>query len=168
MPYKVSGSRKQHNTKNVAVKAASHGPQYRLACTGSQERTSTLNPVRSYFHVDSISAAGIERLTAESISTFRFATKIHQASSLVLALELRECLTDCQKDVQSCPCSGAARMPYWLPEGNPRSLGRVPSQRACKPSPSRCFCHCSGICGGVLPAASSRQSWTKYSSNGSE
>ena len=26
MPYKVSGSRKQHSTKKVAVKAASHGP----------------------------------------------------------------------------------------------------------------------------------------------
>ena len=100
MPYKVSGSRKQHSTKKVAVKAASHGPRYRLARTGSQERTSTLNPVRSYFHVDSISAAGIERLTAESMSTFCFATKIHQASSIVLILELRERLTDCQKETQ--------------------------------------------------------------------
>jgi len=100
MPYKVSGSRKQHSTKKVAVKAASHGPPYSLARTGPQERTSTLNPVRSYFHVDSISAAGIKRLTAESISTFCFATKIHQASSLVLALELRERLTNCQKETQ--------------------------------------------------------------------
>jgi len=100
MPYRVYGSRKQHSTKKVAVKVGSHGPQYRLACTGSQERTSTLNPVRSYFHVDSISAAGIERLTAESISTFRFASKTHQASSLVLALELRESLNNCQKETQ--------------------------------------------------------------------
>ena len=99
-PYKVSGSCKQHSTKKVAVKAASHGPQYGLACTGSQERTSTLSQVRSYLHVNSISTAGIEHLTAESISTFRFATKIHQASSLVLALELRERLNNCQKETQ--------------------------------------------------------------------
>jgi len=102
MPYKLSGSRKQHSNKKVAVKAASHGPPYSLARTGSQERTSTLNPVRSYFHVDSISAAGIERLTAESISTFCFATKIHQAFSLVLALELRKRLTNYQKETQDC------------------------------------------------------------------
>jgi len=101
MPYKVSGSRKkQHSTKKVAAKVASHGPRYRLACTGFQKRTSTLNPVRSSFHVDSISAAGIERLTAESIGTFCFATNIHQASGLILALELRERLTDCQKETQ--------------------------------------------------------------------
>jgi hypothetical protein len=42
------------------------------------------------------------RLTAESISTFRFATKIHQAFSLVLALELRKRLTNCQKETQDC------------------------------------------------------------------
>ena len=99
---KLSGSRKQHSTKTVAAKAASFGPQYRLACTGSQKRTSTLNPFRSYFHVDSILAAGIERLTAELISTFRFATKIHRASNRVLALELREQLTDCQRETQDC------------------------------------------------------------------
>ena len=85
MPYKVSGSRKkQHSTKKVAAKVASHGPRYRLACTGFQKRTSTLNPVRSYFHVDSISAAGIERLTAESISTFRFAQRFTKRPVLSL------------------------------------------------------------------------------------
>jgi hypothetical protein len=149
MPYKVSGSRKQHSTKKVAVKAASHGPQYRLACTGCQERTSTLNPVRSYFHVDSILAAGIERLTAESISAFRFATKIHQVSSLVLALELRERLTNCQKETQD----GWDEYHRNEPVSHRHPTG---------------FCQCSGICGGVLPATSSRQSRTENCSNESE
>jgi len=104
MPYKVSGSRKQHSTQKVAVKAASHGSQYRLAILALRSVPALLAP-RSVPALSTRSAVTstltVSRrlaLTAESIGTFCIATKIYHASSLVLALELRERLTDCQKE----------------------------------------------------------------------
>jgi len=64
-----------------------YGPRYRHARAVSLEHTSASSvshpsPFRSYFHVDSISAAGIERLTSESTSMFCCATTIRRTSGI--------------------------------------------------------------------------------------
>jgi len=133
MPYnKTSSYRQQRPIKKTVADDLSHpiqgpqsdrrgrhglnGPRYRHARVVSLEHTSASSvshpsPFRSYFHVESISAAGIERLTSESTSMFCFATTIRRTSGIrrstissvkarrdfdrCLELELRERLTDC-------------------------------------------------------------------------
>jgi len=136
MPYnKTLSNRQQRPIKMTVAGDSSHpiqgprsdrrgrhglnGPRYRHARSVSLEHTSASsvsppNPFRSYFHVESISAAGIERLASESTST----TTIRRTSSIrrstissvkarcefdrCLELELCERLTDCQHETCSC------------------------------------------------------------------
>ena len=66
-----------------------NGPRYCHVCAVSLERISASSvsrpsPFLSYFHVESISAAGIERLTSESTSMFCFATTNRRTSVFVV------------------------------------------------------------------------------------
>jgi len=135
MPYnKTSSDRQQRPIKKTVADDLSHpiqgprsdrrgrhglnGPRYRHARAVSLEHTSASsvshpNPFRSYSHIESILAAGIERLASESTS----ATTIRRTSGIrcstissfkarrdfdrCLELELRECLTDCQHETRS-------------------------------------------------------------------
>jgi hypothetical protein len=144
MPYnKTLSNRQQRPTKKTVADDLSHpiqgpqsdrrgrhglnGPRYRHARAVSLERTSAssvsrFSPFRSYFHVESILAAGIERLTSESTSMFCFAITNRRTSGIrtsgicrstissvkacrdfdrCLELELRERLTDCQHETRS-------------------------------------------------------------------
>jgi hypothetical protein len=136
MPYdKTSSNRQQRPIKKTVADDSSHpiqgprsdrrgrhglnGPRYRHARAVSLQHTSAssvshLNPFRSFFHIESISAAGIERLASESTS----ATTIRRTSGIrrsaissfkarldfdrCLELELRERLTDCRHETRSC------------------------------------------------------------------
>jgi len=140
MPYnKTLSNRQQRPIKKTVADDLSHpiqgprsdrrgrhgldGPRYRHARAVSLERTSASSvsrpsPFRIYFHVESISAAGIERLTSESTRMFCFATTNCRTSGIrrstissvkarrdfdcCLELELRERLTDCQHETCSC------------------------------------------------------------------
>jgi hypothetical protein len=139
MPYnKTSSKHQQRPIKKTVADDLSHPiqgprsdcpgrhglniPRSRHARAVSLEHTSASSvshpsPFRSYFHVESVSAANIERLTSESTSMFCFATTICRTSGICrstissvkarrdfdccLELELRERLTDCQHETRS-------------------------------------------------------------------